>query len=98
MQEMEERSVRSLGWEDPLEEGMATHSYILAWRIPWAEGLMGYSSWSCKELGTTEATHVHADWLVQKFNSILTLPPWRQSQILQVKGSVPDACIHTRVP
>ena len=29
--------VRSLGWEDPLEEGMATHSRILAWRIPWTE-------------------------------------------------------------
>ena len=29
--------VRSLGWEDPLENGMATHSSILAWRIPWAE-------------------------------------------------------------
>ena len=27
--------VRSLGWEDPLEEGIATHSSILAWRIPW---------------------------------------------------------------
>ena len=27
--------VRSLGWEDPLEEGMATHSSIMAWRIPW---------------------------------------------------------------
>ena len=29
--------VRSLGWEDPLEEGMATHSSILAWKIPWTE-------------------------------------------------------------
>jgi len=29
--------VRSLGWEDPLERGMATHSSILAWRIPWIE-------------------------------------------------------------
>ena len=29
--------VLSLGWEDPLEEGMATHSSILAWRIPWTE-------------------------------------------------------------
>ena len=29
--------VQSLGWEDPLEESMATHSNILAWRIPWAE-------------------------------------------------------------
>ena len=33
--------VRSLGQEDPLEEGMATHSSILAWRIPWTEELGG---------------------------------------------------------
>ena len=32
---MQETSVRSLGWEDPLEKGKATHSSILAWRIPW---------------------------------------------------------------
>ena len=32
---MWETWVRSLGWEDPLEKGMATHSSILAWRIPW---------------------------------------------------------------
>ena len=35
MQEMWETQVRSLGWEDPLEENMATLSSILAWRIPW---------------------------------------------------------------
>ena len=35
---MQETRVRSLGWEDPLEKGMATHSCILAWRIPWTEG------------------------------------------------------------
>ena len=34
---MWETWVRYLGWEDPLEEGMATYSSILAWRIPWAE-------------------------------------------------------------
>ena len=34
---MWETWARSLGWEDPLEEGMATHSSILAWRIPWTE-------------------------------------------------------------
>ena len=34
---MRETQVRSLGWEDPLEKGMATHSSILAWRIPWTE-------------------------------------------------------------
>ena len=37
MQETQEMWVRSLGWEDPLEESMATHSSILAWRIPWTE-------------------------------------------------------------
>ena len=34
---MQEIWVQSLGWEDPLEEDMATHSCILAWRIPWTE-------------------------------------------------------------
>ena len=33
----------TLGWEDPLQEEMAIHSSILAWRIPWTEALMGYS-------------------------------------------------------
>ena len=36
--------VRSLGWEDPLEEGMATHSSILDWRIPWTEEHGGLQS------------------------------------------------------
>ena len=44
----------SLGREDPLEKGMATHSSSLAWRIPWAEEPGGYSPWDCKESGTTE--------------------------------------------
>ena len=34
---MQETRVQSLGWEDPLEEEMATHSGILAWEIPWTE-------------------------------------------------------------
>ena len=37
IKEMQETGVRSLGWEDSLEEEMATHSSILAWRIPWME-------------------------------------------------------------
>ena len=37
MQETQEMWVRSLGWEDPLEERMTTHSSILAWRNPWTE-------------------------------------------------------------
>ena len=38
---MQEIGVQSLGQEDPLEEGMATHFSILAWRIPWIEQLGG---------------------------------------------------------
>ena len=46
--------VRSLGWEDPLEEGMATHSSILAWGIPWTEEPKGYRPWDHKESDMTE--------------------------------------------
>ena len=41
--------VQSPGWEDPLEKGMATHSSILTWRIPW-------TVWGHRESDTTEAT------------------------------------------
>ena len=51
---MQEIQVPSLVWEDPLEKEMATHSSILAWRIPWTEELAGYSPWGCKESETTE--------------------------------------------
>ena len=50
----QETKVRSLGWEVPLEKGMAIHSSILAWRIPWQRTLVGYSSWGRKESDTTE--------------------------------------------
>ena len=51
---VKETRVQSLGREDPLEEGMATHSSVLAWRIPWTEGPGGYSSWGLEESDTTE--------------------------------------------
>ena len=44
MQELQEMWIQSLGWEDPLEEAMATHSNILAWRIPLTEELGGLQS------------------------------------------------------
>ena len=46
---MQETQVRSLGGEDPLEERMATHSSILAWRTPWTEELVGKSPWGQKD-------------------------------------------------
>ena len=49
MQEPHETWVRSLGWEDPLEEGMATHFSILAWRIPYREEFVGYHPQDQKE-------------------------------------------------
>ena len=53
MQEMQETWVRTLGWEDPLEE-MATHSSILARKIPRTEEPGRLQSWDFKELDTTE--------------------------------------------
>ena len=50
---MQETPLQTLGWEDPLEKGMAIHSSILAWRIP-QRTLAGYSPWGCKELDMTE--------------------------------------------
>ena len=41
---MQETQVRFLGWEDPLEKGMATHSSTLAWRIPWTKEPEGLQS------------------------------------------------------
>ena len=48
--------VQPLGWEDPLEEDKATHSSILAWKIPWTEEPGGYSPQGSKESDKTEAT------------------------------------------
>ena len=45
---VQETEAQSLGLKDPLEKGMATHSSILAWEIPWTEKPVGYSPWGCK--------------------------------------------------
>ena len=57
MQKTVRDAVPSLGWEDPLEESMATRSSILAWRIPWTEEPGGLQSMGGhKKSDTTEAT------------------------------------------
>ena len=51
---MQETKVRSLGWGDPLEKEMATHSNILAWRIHGQRSLVGYSPWGHKQPDMTK--------------------------------------------
>ena len=82
---MQETEVRSLGREDPLEEGMATHSSILAWRIPQKRSLVGYSPWGCKESDTAEwLTHIGPD-IQEVFNQFL-LTEWLATWL--------NECIH----
>ena len=57
---MQETWVRSLDWEDPLEKGMASHSSILAWKIPWTEESGGLQSMGLQESVMIEIlTHRH---------------------------------------
>ena len=57
--------VRSLSWEDTLEEGMATHSSRLVWRIPMDRGAwQAISPWGCKELDMTERLSTHTDAII----------------------------------
>ena len=77
MQEMEETWVLSLGWEDPLENGMATHSSILPGESPWTAAT---SLWSCKELNVTEHAYAHTySFLVE--NQVLVLIPQSQQNL-----------------
>ena len=56
---MQETWVQPLGWEDPLEKGMATHSSILAWRIPWTEELGRLQSMGLQRVGHDCVTNFH---------------------------------------
>ena len=70
---MQETGVRSLGWEDPLEKEMATHSGILVWRIPRTEGPGGLQSMGSQRVGYDLAnnTHLVSLFLIFLGNSIL---------------------------
>ena len=51
---MQETWIQSLDWDDSLEKGMATHSSILAWRIPWTEKPVGLQSTGSQRVGHAE--------------------------------------------
>ena len=71
--------VQSLGWEDPLEEGMATHSSILAWTTHGQRNLEGYCPWGSEESDTTEqlstAQNLHLTTLSPSSKSFLGALP-----------------------
>ena len=75
-----------LGWEDPLEEGMATHSNILAWRIPWTEELGGLQSIGSQSVGQDWSdlshSHAHTHFI---FTDICSWTPWN-CQAVHYKG------------
>ena len=56
---IQETRVPSLGWEDPLEKEMATHSSVLAWKIPWTEEPGGLQSMGSQESDTTKRLKHH---------------------------------------
>ena len=105
MQEMREIQVQSLGREDPLEEGMTTHSSILAWRIPWTEepgGLqsMGWakSQTQLKQLSVRTHTHTHTHKHANRKTqmNILANPIYSFSDcfpLCEVKVKVAQSCL-----
>ena len=70
MPAMQETCVRFLGWEDPLEKEMATHSSILAWEIPWTEEPGGLQSMGSQRVRQeTEQLSMHALFPISNNNS-----------------------------
>ena len=90
---MQEIRVRSLGQEDPLEKGMATHSSILAWETPWTEEPGRLQSWGRKESDMTEHEHPNQGLGTWPSNPIARprppgekTGPERVTQLLKVPG------------
>jgi len=82
MPTVQETWVWSLGQEESLEKGVATHSSTLAWRIPWTEESGGLQSMGCQELDTAEwLTHTH--W-VQRENEVEKNLLWTEISIFLV--------------
>ena len=67
--------VQSLGWEDTLEEGMATHYSILAWRIPWTEEPGGCSPWGCKESDMNEQVTLSLSFTIDSKSQLIEKVP-----------------------
>ena len=90
MQETQEMRVRSLGWEDSLEEGMATHSSILAWKIPWTEELQSMESQRVWHNWARAHTHTHTHRFRTEVTEIV-------GQMLNSEGKLTCVCVCVRV-
>ena len=86
---MQETRVQSLGQEDPLEEGLATHSSILAWRIPWTEEAGGLQSMGLQRVGhdlVTQQKQQGSQWRHAGFSPAVVLGSRAQAQELWPTG------------
>ena len=102
---MWETWVRSLGWEDLLEEGKATHSSILAWRVPMDRGLAGYGPGICKELGMTEQLSIQFSsvqslsrirlfvtlWIAARQASLSITNSWSLLKLMPIESVMPSS-------
>ena len=68
---MQETQVPSLGWEDLLEKGMAIHSNILAWEIPWTEKPSGLQPMGSQRVGHNSVTKTHTTHLIKFLNFLI---------------------------
>ena len=77
MQETEETWIPSLGWEDPLEKEMATHSRILAWKIPWTEEPGGLESLgSHRQIPLSRRKHRLALIIIDELPEVIFYTKW----------------------
>ena len=88
---MQETQVCSLGWEDPLEKGMATHSSILAWRIPWTEEPGGLQSMGLQRVRHPSSTNTFTFTFYSLHHHVHRSAAWLLGLSKQKAGSVPGA-------
>ena len=82
---IQETWVQFLGWKEPVEKGMATHSSTLTWRIPWTEEPAGLQFIGLKKSDMTEvAKHIHAFCLNKVYNGNMYIKPRYVVQFFQV--------------
>ena len=88
---MQETQVRSLGWEDPLEKEMATHSSTRAWRIPWREEPGRLQSMGSQRVGHDWATSLLEKAMAPHSSTLAWKIPWAEEPgRLQSMGSLGD--------